>query len=238
MCVFYIQLNFNTEQYSDLADVSITTNGSGLIISADKVLSINWFPSAIFPLTDSDNLFTIDISLQEADAAFTESSLPLSWTIDRVLILSSSNNGNTNVLLPDLSQRDDGITLPLPFVSPYSLAFIKISINTFSIQSGSDTYLNALKKLIQLGSGSPARWSHVLFRKTETTPDEESCSQWISETLDTIRTDLDACPCNILLAELALSGFDQRTTPGKRVIDRFLHGPRTTCYVPRALNTR
>ena len=156
VCVFYIQLNFNTEQYSDLADVSITTNGSGLIISADEILSINWFPSAIFPLTDSDNLFSIDISLQEADAAFTESTLPLSWTMDRVLKPSLSNNGNTNVLLPDLSQRDDGITLPLPFMSPYSLAFIRISINTFSIQSSNDTYLNALKKLIQLGSGSPA----------------------------------------------------------------------------------
>ena len=110
-------------------------------------MSINWFPSAIFPLTSSDNLFTIDISLQEVDAAFIESSLPLSWTIDRVLKPSLSSNGNTDVLLPDLSQRDDEITLPLPFMSPYSLAFVKISVNTFSIQSSNDTYLNTLKKL-------------------------------------------------------------------------------------------
>ena len=180
----------------------------------------------------------IDISLQEADAEFNGSSLPLSWKINRVLKPSLSNNGNTNVLFPDLSQRDDGITLPLPFMSPYSLAFIKVSVNTSSIQSNNDTYLNALKNLIQLGSDSPSIWSHVLFRKTETKSDEESCSQWISETLDTIRTDLDACPCNILLAELPLSGFDQQTTPGKRIIDRFLHGLRTICYAPRALNAR
>ena len=221
-----------TEHYSDLADVSITTIGNDLVISDDDTLNINWFPPAIFPLADSDSKFQIDITLQEANAEYTANAL--SWTISTVLKASLSNDGNANVLLNLLPSDDADSSAAIPFQSPYSLAFIKVSIDVSSIPSDNSTYLNALKTLIQLGSDSPSRWSHVLFRKTETKPDEESCSQWISETLDTIRTDLDACPCNILLAELPLSGFDQRTTPGKRVIDRFLHGPRTICYEPRA----
>ena len=221
-----------TEHYSDLADVSVTTNGNNLIISDDKTLNIRWFPPAIFPMADSDSKFQIDITLQEANAEYTAKAL--SWTVNSVLKASLSNEGNTNVLLLNLPQSDDDSSVPIPFWSPYSLAFIKVSIDVSSIPSDNSTYLNALKTLIKLGSDSPSRWSHMLFRKTEKIPDEESCSQWISETLDTIKIDLDACPCNTLQAELPLSGFDQRTTPGKRLIDRFLHGPRTICYEPRA----
>ena len=211
----------------------LTTIGNDLVISDDETLNISWFPPAIFPLANSDNKFQIHITLQEANAEYTANAL--SWTISTVLKASLSNDGNTkNVLLPNLPSDDADSSVPIPFQSPYSLAFIKVSIDVSSIPSGNSTYLNALKTLILLGSDSPSRWSHVLFRKTETKPDEESCSQWISQTRDIIRTDLDACPCNTLQAELPLSGYDQRTTPGKRVIDRFLHGPRTICYEPRA----
>ena len=152
-----------------------------------------------------------------------------------------SNDGSAKIRIPSsLSSSTFN-----EFNSSYSLIVIQIAVSTSS--ASNNQYWKALKELEQTTDTrvTVGRWTHVLFRRRvrlenrvlQTQIDDVLCSKWLSSSgshfsLD-FTNDLDPCPCNRLQAQLPQSGFTQRITPGKKIIDEFLFGSTTACYESR-----
>ena len=156
-----------------------------------------------------------------------------------------SNDGSASIRIPSIESSSTFNELN----SSYSLIVIQVVVNTYSTNSNNQ-YWKALKELQQTTDTHAAvgRWTHVLFRRhvrlsrrvqARGFSDNVLCSNWLSSnrshfSLD-FTNDLDPCPCNRLQAQLPQSGFTQRITPGKKIIDQFLFGSTTTCYESRNL---
>ena len=155
-----------------------------------------------------------------------------------------SNDGSASIRIPSIESSSTFNE----FNSSYSLIVIQVAVNTSSANNNNQ-YWKALKKLQQTTETHVAvgRWTHVLFRRharlmnrrLRAQTDGVLCSNWLRSnrshfSLD-FTDDLDPCPCNRLQAQLPQSGFTQRITPGKKIIDQFLFGSTTTCYESRNL---
>ena len=154
-----------------------------------------------------------------------------------------SNDGSASIRIPPIVSSSTFNE----FNSSYSLIVIQIAVSTSS--ASNNQYWKALKELQTTDTRfTVGRWTHVLFRRhvrlnrlqrAQSDSDNVLCSNWLSSdrshfSLD-FTNDLDPCPCNRLQAQLPQSGFTQRITPGKKIIDQFLFGSTTTCYESRNL---
>ena len=225
-----------TEHYSDLADV--TVDPKDLIVSPRQKLNINWITSSLLLTADSD--INVDIILHEATVSFNKT---VRW-IGKYMIRSDvSNDGIATITIPPrLSRSSSSFD---EFNSSYSLIVIQIAVSTSSMSN--NQYWRALKELEQTTDRhvTVGRWTHVLFRRyANDVPrsyrrriDNFLCSNWLNSNSSHFlqdSNDLDPCPCNRLQAELPQSGFTPRITPGKKIIDEFLHGNEIVCYEPRS----
>ena len=154
-----------------------------------------------------------------------------------------SNDGSASIRIPSIESSSTFNE----FNSSYSLIVIQVAVNTSS--TSNNQYWKALKALEQTTDThfTVGRSTHVLFRRhvilssrvlaARGDSDDVLCSNWLSSdrshfSLD-FTNDLDPCPCNRLQAQLPQSGFTQRITPGKKIIDQFLFGSNTACYESR-----
>ena len=96
--------------------------------------------------------------------------------------------------------------------------------------SNTDRYFTALKQL----KSKAGIWSHVLFRKVKDGDDTTICSEWMNSTDNhpTSYEGVDACPCTQAQADLPMSTFAPRTTPGQKKLDTFFHED-SVCYGPK-----
>ena len=231
MFVIFSWIIFSTEHYSDLADV--TLDPRYLIISPRQQLNINWITSSLLPTADSD--INVDIILHEAAVSFNKT---VRWIGKYMIRSDDSNDGIATVTIPPRLSRSSSFD---EFNSSYSLIVIQIAVSTSS--TSNNQYWKALKELKQTinTNVTVGRWTHVLFRRyANDVPhsyirriDSFLCSNWlnsISSHFSLDSNDLDPCPCNRLQAELPQSGFTPRITPGKKIIDEFLHGNGIICY--------
>ena len=229
-CSIYL----STEHYSDLADV--TVDPKHLIVSPRQKLNINWITSSLLPTADSD--INVDIILHEVAVTFNKT---IRWIGEHVVGRDLSNDGSAVITIPPkLSTSSSSFD---EFSSSYSLILIQIAVSTSSMSS--NRYWMALKELKQTIDThvTVGRWTHVLFRRyANDVPssyrrrniiDSFLCSKWLNSNSSHFFLDfnlLDPCPCNRQQAELPQSEFTPRITPGKKIIDEFLHGSATTWY--------
>ena len=153
-----------------------------------------------------------------------------------------SNDGSASIRIPSIESSSTFNE----FNSSYSLIVIQVAVSTSS--ASNNQYWKALRALEQTTDTrfTVGRSTHVLFRRhvilsrrvlAQGDSDDVLCSNWLSSdrshfSLD-FTNDLDPCPCNRLQAQLPQSGFTQRITPGKKIIDQFLFRSNTTCYESR-----
>ena len=230
--------SMTTVHYSKFADITIKTQDNSLIIQSENHISLSWNQSSIFPLSNSEDKFTVDISIYEGHVRYGSSVL---WTPLNLTGANSGfiNNGSAVITLPKFAYVKE--VLNMPFRSPYFLVLMKLAINSSSIKSKNNLYLKALKKLNLTSGESVGKWSHVLFRKADLQSDGEFCLEWLNKDFDKINSieeDLEACPCNTLQAGLPLSGFDERNSPELQILDQFLHEKDAVCYEPKRRNKR
>ena len=231
-CSIYL----STEHYSDIADV--TVDPKDLIVSPRQKLNINWVTSSLLPTADSD--INVDIILHEAAVSFNKT---VRWIGEYVVGRDLSNDGSAVITIPQQLLRSSSSFDE--FNSSYSLIVIQIAVSTSSMSS--NRYWMALKELKQTIDThvTVGRWTHVLFKRyANDVPrsyrrriDSFLCSNWLKSSSSHFlpdSNDLDPCPCNRLQAELPQSGFTPRITPGKKIIDEFLHGNDVVCYEPRS----
>ena len=220
---------YTIEHYSDLADV--TLNSQSLTITSGQSIRLLWDKTSLIP--SSNEALKLDISLEEFKVSF-NSKLEL---ITKVQIASGiDNTGDIMVKLPIFYYNE---RTSESNTSPYSIVLIQISVNASNAKDSANPYYNLLQHINNDNAMKPGKWTHVLFRRIIRlrSGDARLCSQWkdTDSNHPTSFEGVDACPCTRRQADLPMSSYVQRRTPGKKIIDRFLHGRGSVCYEPKSM---
>ena len=215
------------EHYSDLADVTLESHS--LIITSGQSIRLLWDKTSVIP--SSDEALKLDISLEEFKVSF-NNKLEL---VTKVQIASGiDNTGDIRVKLPIFFYNE---IAPQSNTSTYSIVLIQISVNATNARDSANPYYNSLQHINNNNAMKPGKWTHVLFRRIIRLRDAGLCSQWKGTVSNhpTSFEGVDACPCTRRQADLPMSSYAQRRTPGKKLIDRFLHGRGSVCYEPKGM---
>ncbi len=211
-----------TEHYSDIADVNVMNKN--LLVASEQKIVLNWDSSSFIP--NLGESWKLDIVLHEARVSRNRK---VEWTNEIHLASDIDNNGVVEIKIPEKTM------LPLlNEASGYSdtahyIILFQLIVNT------SRTNNNALKQLSNEGLHA-GMWSHVFFRKVQNEQDDKICSMWNDTdsnhpTLVAVEG-VDACPCTQAQADLPMSTFAPRTTPGQKKLDTFFHED-SVCYGPK-----
>jgi hypothetical protein len=101
------------------------------------------------------------------------------------------------------------------------------------VTSTTDSKITALNLTYSLPNSTTAGlWTHVIvWRAADVT---NYCGSWediYSYHPIFLNGVFESCPCNIFQAELPNSGFEQNSSPGRRLLDKFLHHGSSVCYL-------
>ncbi|XP_019854776.1 PREDICTED: protein mesh-like isoform X3 [Amphimedon queenslandica] len=210
---------FYFNSFSDLADVRMVTDDNNITVNAGDSITLQWTNSSLLPLVNESH-YDIDIEFYWLDIKF--GIIPNPTDMDNAVLSSSStdatglaNDGSVNVIVPSISGNN------FPFVP----VFFKVTVNVSS-SSSSNQYISALKALYSDGTSNRVGiWSHVIVWKNR-----DDCpgfiNTWVPSTLQPPPT----CPCNINQANLPGSGFEPDVSPGRRIMDQYLHPTASLCY--------
>ena len=194
---------------------------------------MEWDETSLIPSGENNNL-KVNIILHEARAFYDNR---IEWTNHVQVANGVNNSGTAQFRLP---RRAD---LPLlrgasaGGAPAYSIVLFQVSIDLSSTSNSNNPYYDALRQLRDSTANTieAGIWSHVLFRKLKRETNEVSCSKWSESAANhpTSFEGVDACPCTLQQANLPMSTFAPRTTPGKQKLDRFFHGRSSVCYEPK-----
>lgn len=207
-------INF-VESFTDLADVLMVTNDYQFLIQTNISVLLQWDSDSIFPLAPT-NSYTVDIEVH---------GLHSSW--NTILLPDQNNTGSVNITISSEAPAPNNF-IPIAF---------KVVANV-SQSSENDSYVMALKEIYNSQNGNMStiagRWSHVIVWRT-TSINNTYCNSWKNSDLwgdaNIIGGEFPACPCNVLQAELPNSNFERNISPGRRLLDQFLHNNISRCYV-------
>ena len=145
----------------------------------------------------------------------------MEWTNEVQLASQVDNTGVAEIIVPVLPMISDSDTA-------HYIVLFQLIVNTSL--SNTDRYYTALKQL----KSKAGIWSHVLFRKVKDGDDTTICSEWMNsnDSHPTSYEGVDACPCTQAQADLPMSTFTPRTTPGQKKLDTFFHED-SVCYGPK-----
>ena len=222
-----LNLSHTLAHYSDLADVKVSPQH--LIVSSRQELTVRWDNSSLIPF--SEEMIKVNIKLFRVDVSFEKA---LQWTsMEHVLNNDAINNGIATIVLPIFPRER---SLP-SLTSPYSLVFAKVSLSKMSEGSA---YYPAIKKLQEMSTKvtDVGIWTHLMFTKRKTTEDGKLCNSWDTDPLyhrNGTSIEATACPCTKVQADQPNSGFDERSTVGKKLLDTLFYGNASTCYDERNL---
>lgn len=196
--------------FIDLDDVLIVTDDDYLLIQTDDIVELKWNPESIIPQVPS-NLYTVDIELYQL--------LSTGW--DKVSSYQNQiNNGNLNVSVATSSPFNEEEFVPVIY---------KIVANLNDIQTTNQRMKALNLTYSQSNFVSAGRWSHVIVWSGNGSTDY--CTTWTDTNYIVINGEFEACPCSTTQAELPNSGFILNSSPGRRLMDRFLHGKDRVCYL-------
>ena len=191
----------------------MVTNDYQFLVQANISVLLQWHSDSIFPLAPT-NSYTVDIEVHR---------LHSSW--NTILLPDQNNTGSVNVTI---SSEAPNTFIPIAF---------KVVANV-SQSSEDDSYVMALKEIYNSQSGNisttAGRWSHVIVWRA-TSINNTYCNNWKKSDpwgdVNVVGGEFPACPCNVLQAELPNSNFKQNESPGRRLLDQFLHSNISRCYV-------
>ena len=190
---------------------------NNLVISSGQTLMLQWDSDSF--ITTSVKLDIINIIMHEARVSYDRR---VEWTSEIPLASQIDNTGAVEITLPsNLPMMSDSDTA-------HYIVLFQLIVNTNVVNN--DRYIVALKQ-----QGNVAGiWSHVLFRKVNPGSNTELCSQWMESNNNHPATTegVEACPCTQTQADLPMSPFAPRTTPGQKKLDAFFH-EESVCYGPK-----
>ena len=202
-----------TEHYSDIADVYVMKQN--LVISLGEQIVLNWDSNSKLFI---QSVVKLDIIMHEARVSYDNK---VEWNNEVQLASQVNNTGVAEIIVPVLPMMSDSDTA-------HYIVLFQLIVNTSL--SNTDEYITALKQL----NSKAGIWSHVLFRKVKDGDDATLCSEWANsdDNHPTSYEGVDACPCTQAQADLPMSTFSPRTTPGQKKLDTFFHED-SVCYGPK-----
>lgn len=205
------------ESFTDLASVRMITGDSNdLLVEADESIALKWVNSSLFPLAGNTSEYTIDVQCYWLDIRVQNNPylVIVSSDITPATVVSTGvpNGGSASITVPPITSS--ATFIPILF---------KVTINVSS-SSSDDPYISALQSLYTQSPNRVGIWSHVIiFRRAQS--DYSWNNIWILQ-----YSSSPACPCNINQANLPNSGFEPNVSPGRRIMDQYLHPNATLCY--------
>ena len=199
---------------------------NNLVVNHKQEIVLNWDSDSFIP-SGGDSL-KLDIVLHEAKVSHDSR---VDWTSEIHLASQINNTGAAKFEIPGprmlpLLNEARGYSDTAHFILLFQLI-----VNTSS--SNTDQYFTAMKQLNSQNLDAGI-WSHVFFRKVKDKDDTTLCSEWMNtnDNHPTSYEGVDACPCTQAQADLPMSTFAPRTTPGQKKLDEFFHKD-SVCYEPK-----
>ena len=202
------------ESFTDLASVRMITGDSNdLLVETDESIALQWLNSSLFPLAGNTSEYTIDVQCYWLDIQTNPYLVIVSSDITPATVVSTGvpNGGSASITVP-----------PITSSATFTPILFKVIINVSS-SSSDDPYISALQSLYTQTPNRVGIWSHVIFRRAQ------SHYSW-TEIWQTLDSSPPVCPCNINQANLLNSGFEPTVSPGRRIMDQYLHPNATLCY--------
>lgn len=202
------------ESFTDLASVRMITGDSNdLLVETDESITLQWLNSSLFPLAGNTSEYTIDIQCYWLDIQTNPFLVIVSSDITPATVVSTGvpNGGSASITVP-----------PITSSATFTPILFKVIINVSSSLSD-DPYMSALQSLYTQTPNRVGIWSHVIFRRAQ------SHYSW-TEIWQTLDSSSPVCPCNINQANLLNSGFEPNVSPGRQIMDQYLHPNATLCY--------
>lgn len=225
--VYYIAVILCVDAFTDLSDVRMISNDYRFLVQSGNSTELQWNPSSLLPLAANDQ-FNVSISLYRLNVVLSSNFISSATTIDHLsnLLTNLNNSGTAMVTIPSFSSS----WRLVPFL-------FKVNIALDTNPTSNNSYLQALYELYNGHStvNNAGIWSHLIIWWDGTTG---LCSVWHpmlnfdfwQTSASSSFTDLPPCPCNITQADLLNSGFEPNTSPGRRLMDQFLHNG-SVCYL-------
>ena len=203
------------ESFTDLASVRMITGDSNdLLVEADESIALQWLNSSLFPLAGNTSEYTIDIQCYWLDIQIMDIFDINSSVITPATVVSTGvpNGGSASITVP-----------PITSSATFTPILFKVIINVSS-SSSDDPYISALQSLYTQTPNRVGIWSHIMILRRAQS-DYSWNNIWILQ-----YSSSPVCPCNINQANLPNSGFEPNVSPGRRIMDQYLHPNATLCY--------
>ena len=205
------------ESFTDLASVRmITGDNNDLLVETDESIALQWLNSSLFPLVGNTSEYTIDVQCYWLNIQIMYIFDITNGVVTPATVLSTGvpNGGSASITVP-----------PITSSAKFTPILFKVTINVSS-SSSDDPYISALQSLYTQTPNRVGIWSHVIFWRNNTI-NSLSISNWI---LISSPDSPPVCPCNINQANLPNSGFEPNVSPGRRIMDQYLHPKAILCY--------
>lgn len=197
------------------------TDDDNILVNAGDSITLQWTNSSLLPLVNNESHYDIDIEFYWL--SIMGKILFYSTDMDNAVLPSSptetletglANDGSVDVIVPSASGNSFLLNVPV---------FFKVTVNVSS-SSSSNQYISALQSLYSDDTSNRVGiWSHVIILNIS-----NNCPFtriWTPSTLQ-----LPTCPCNTNQANLPGSGFEPDVSPGRRIMDQYLHPTASICY--------
>ena len=191
----------------------VTIDNDISVITGDSI-TLQWTNSSLLPLVDNSQ-YNIDIEFYwlSITPIFSVDVHSVALIDMSTLMTGLVNDGNAIVTVPNCNSCGMNCINFIP-------VFFKVTVNVSS-SSSSNPYISALQSLYSDTSNRAGIWSHVIVWK------KGNCPLGVNnfrphESL--------TCPCTINQANLPGSGFEPDVSPGRRIMDQYLHPTASLCY--------